>query len=320
MTNLARFTVNGSASTNLGVDVLNDAAASFALETPTSEVWKVTFSVADAADVNAPLASKDADELVLDNGAGSTGTSVDAATVAGAVTTTWPATGVHSYIVRCKVNNGVNTDGSVNSDYVFERMCSIRTAEGARKTVSNEATQYSARGEADAQNDLVDAFLSAGAWITAGTLNQILQHNGTGWAPGNSLLLPAGAARTIGVAATANGSGVDLTLAAPAGDMGEDDGNLYILDGSGNQAIRVFNSVHADTGASVTLSCKPTEYAMRVVWDNGLEVVKMSFFDEIPIPRPTYTYMDGSIDADLAEILTKLDAIGILDVTVTPAS
>lgn len=162
MTNLARFTVNSDPSVNKGIDVLNGATGTFKLETPTSEVWKVTFSTADATDVNAPLASKDADELVLDNGS-ATGTSVDAATVSSEVTTTWPASGAHSYIVRCTVNNGVNSDGSANSDYVFERMCSIRNAEGRRKIVATEGTQYSVRGWADAQNESVDAPSSGGA-------------------------------------------------------------------------------------------------------------------------------------------------------------
>ncbi len=166
MTNLARFTVDADPSTNRGIDVVNGATGTFKLETPTSEVWKVTFLTTDATDVNAPLASKGADELVLDNGAGSTGTAVNAATVAGEVTTTWPASGVHSYIVRCKVNDGVNPDGSVNSDYVFERMCSIRSSSGRRKIVATEGTQYSPRGWADAQNEDVDASVGASGYIS----------------------------------------------------------------------------------------------------------------------------------------------------------
>jgi hypothetical protein len=157
MTNFARFTVDDDPSSNRGIDVLNDATSVFKLETPTSEAWKATFSVYDAADVNAPLASMDAPTLELDNGAGETGTSVSASPVSGEVEVTWPASGAHSYIVRCTVNNGVNPDGSANPDYVFERMVAIRTPGGRRKIIATEGTQYSPRGWADAQNEDVDA-------------------------------------------------------------------------------------------------------------------------------------------------------------------
>jgi hypothetical protein len=157
MTNFARFTVDDDPSSNRGVDVLNSGTSVFKLETPTSEAWKATFSVYDATDVNSPLASKDAPALTLDNGAGSTGKSVSASPVSGEVEADWPASGAHSWIVRCTVNNGVNPDGSANADYVFERMVSIRSAAGRRKIVATEGTQYSPRGWADAQNEDVDA-------------------------------------------------------------------------------------------------------------------------------------------------------------------
>lgn len=157
MTNFARFTVDGDPSANRGVDVLNSGTSVLKLETPTSEVWKATFSVYDATDVNSPLASKDSPAITLDNGAGSTGKSVSASPVSGEVEVDWPASGAHSWIVRCTVNNGVNPDGSANADYVFERMASIRSAAGRRKIVATEGTQYSPRGWADAQNEDVDA-------------------------------------------------------------------------------------------------------------------------------------------------------------------
>jgi hypothetical protein len=68
MSNLARFKIDGVASTTPGHDVIHNAAGTLQLETPSSEVWKVTFSVADATDVNAPLASKASNSAGLNAG------------------------------------------------------------------------------------------------------------------------------------------------------------------------------------------------------------------------------------------------------------
>lgn len=175
--NHARFTINGNASSNRGYDTTNGAALSFALEASSALVRKVEYWVSDATDPEAPLASKDAPELALVGT--TTGRRVIAATPATAVTTTAAAGGVHSWIVRCLVNDGVNQDGSVNPDFVFERMVSIRTADGRRKIIGAEGTQYSLRGWADAQNEDVEAL--AANTLPVPALNRLLQGDGTQW-------------------------------------------------------------------------------------------------------------------------------------------
>jgi hypothetical protein len=175
--NYARFTINGNASSNRGYDTTNGAALSFALEASSALVRKVEYWVSDATDPEAPLASKDAPELALVGT--TTGRRVIAATPATAVTTTAAAGGVHSWIVRCLVNDGVNQDGSVNPDFVFERMVSIRTADGRRKIIGAEGTQYSLRGWADAQNEDVEAL--AANTLPVPALNRLLQGDGTQW-------------------------------------------------------------------------------------------------------------------------------------------
>ncbi|MHB9005066.1 MAG: hypothetical protein ACYC6C_13600, partial [Coriobacteriia bacterium] len=161
MTNWARFTINGTASTTGGYDALAGDALSFALEaSPGLVVRKTEYWVYSAADPDSPLASKSAPELSLVGA--TTGQRVQAATPAAVVNTTLPALGVHSWIVRCQVNDGVDEDGSVNPDYVFERMICVRSASGRRKIVPTEGTMYSPRGWADAQNDDVDGIVIPG--------------------------------------------------------------------------------------------------------------------------------------------------------------
>jgi len=248
-TNLARFTIDGDPASDAfgsrGYDAINGATGTFALETPTSEVWKVTFSVADSSDVNAPMASKDAPTLTLDNGAWATGTSVNASSVDGVVTTTWPASGQDSYIVRCKVNDGVNPDGSANSDYVFERLVAIRSGAGLRKIIGTEGTQYSPRGWADAQNELVEAY--AAATMPVGSANQFITYS-SGWIATSDIRLPNTDHRVIDVAPVTSGNGKNLTIAPGAGNPGEDDGVLYLKDGSGNILVTINSSGVGGTG------------------------------------------------------------------------
>lgn len=301
MTNYARFTIDADPSTNRGYDILNGAAGTLVLETPTSEQWKVTFSVSDATDENAPLASKDAPELTLNNGSGSTGTSVDAATPSSSVTTTWPASGVHSYIIRCTVNNGVDSDGSVNSDYVFERMVSIRTVEGARKIVGTEGTQYSARGWADAQNELVDAFTAAGAWITAGALNQILQYDGAAWDPVNDLTLPSGGNRTISIADVASGTANSLTVQAATSSSGTG-GDLNLSSGSGSAG---------DDDGVISMTVDDVVVAKFGKSTHGASDFYYGFGDKY-VERPTVNWAAGD-DSKVKELLAALVSVGVID-------
>jgi hypothetical protein len=156
--NLAEFTINASPSDPRGYDASHSEVLTFALEGgPASVVQRWTLQVYDAAEPDAPLASKDAPTIVL-NGA-TAGQKVDAATPGSNITSdALTSSGAHSWIVRSLVNGGLGPDGQPNSDYVFERMVVIRSPlTDQRKIVPTEGTQYSPRGWADAQNDQVDA-------------------------------------------------------------------------------------------------------------------------------------------------------------------
>jgi len=152
----ARFTIAGSPSSNRGYDAAELEELLLALETPTPDIYKAEFSIWKPSDPRSPLASKNAPELVLDP------TDGIPSPPSAAVLVTMP-TGVHSYLIRCVVNDGVEAATGVRvPEWTFERIVSIRSASGMRKIVPGESTQYSARGWADAQNDEVDAAAAAG--------------------------------------------------------------------------------------------------------------------------------------------------------------
>jgi hypothetical protein len=80
VTNLARFKVNGTASSPGGYDMTNGQALKFALEGLTGVLQRWTFEVHSAADSYSPWASKNAPSLTLVGG--TSGQKVDAATPA----------------------------------------------------------------------------------------------------------------------------------------------------------------------------------------------------------------------------------------------
>ncbi len=88
------------------------------------------------------------------------GQAVSPATVDGTVTITMPASGSHSYIVRCLVNGGFRTlpNGQqvLDPTLIHERGVYIPTVLGARKVVCTELRQFSDGGWADALAALPD--------------------------------------------------------------------------------------------------------------------------------------------------------------------
>lgn len=180
MTNLARFTIEGTPSSPGGYDATISQVLDFALEGgPANLVQRWTLQVFDANESGSPLASKNAPTLTL---VGATsGQKVDAATPGSTITCTMPSSGVHSWLVRSIVNGGVDATGNANPDYVYERLVSIKTGSGIRKVIATEATAYSPRGWADAQNDLTDA--GAGPLTApggAGDANKVAAASGAG--------------------------------------------------------------------------------------------------------------------------------------------
>lgn len=164
----ALFDVNDDGQ-DQGYVATSSEPLSFKLRSASVGVSKVLFQVFAVAGFdpsqpdfakNPPRASPGAPELTLDNGAGSTGQSVQAATPASAVTSAAPASGFHSHIVRCVVNGGksIGPNGIPVDDptLVHERMIVVPNASGIRKIVATERTQYSDDGWADVVSALVD--------------------------------------------------------------------------------------------------------------------------------------------------------------------
>lgn len=164
MANFARFKIETSPSSDGGFDATAAATLNLQLEgTPAGVVQRTTFQVYSAGEVNPPLASKSAPLLTLVGA--SSGQKVDAATPGAVVQTVMPSSslGGHSWVVRCLVNGGIDTNGRINPDYVFERLVTIRSTNGLRKEVLAEATAYSQRGAADAQNEIIDSLAGVNA-------------------------------------------------------------------------------------------------------------------------------------------------------------
>ena len=153
--NLARFLINGSASTPGGFDGANGQVLTFALEASAGVVQRWTLEVYSPGDAASPLASKGAPLLSLVGA--STGQKVDAATPASTISTTLPGSGAHSWIVRSTVNGGLDAYGKPQPSLVYQRIITIRSGNGRRKIIASESTEYAPGGWADAQNDDVEA-------------------------------------------------------------------------------------------------------------------------------------------------------------------
>jgi hypothetical protein len=159
-TNYARFTIEGTPSEavstgNRGYDATNSQVLNVVLEaSPSAPIVAVTYEVYDPAIPTSPFASKGATLLAWAPGSLST---VTPATPFTEVTVTMPPTGYHSWIIRARA-----IVSGESGEHVWERMVTIRTRSGDRKTCPGEVTQYEARGHSDTLNDMVDK-LAAGA-------------------------------------------------------------------------------------------------------------------------------------------------------------
>jgi len=156
VTNLARFKIQSSPSTDRGYDVTIDGSLSLQLEASSGLIRTVEYAVYDAADPSSPLASLSAPALLLNNGAGSTGLRV-AASAPTSIVALGLATGVFtgltdasSWKVRCVVNGGIDSATNKPSpDLIFERIIAKRDSSGNRRIIPGEQTEYSARGWVD---------------------------------------------------------------------------------------------------------------------------------------------------------------------------
>lgn len=149
--NSARFTINGTPSEAPGTGdpgylAANSEALTIALENAEGVLaWVAT--VADPLDSTSPQASKAASPLTW----AATGTPTVTVAPQGSATLTLPAAPeVSSYVIRVSAIKPAAAD-------IYERGVYIPTADGTRKTVPAETTQFVARGWSDALNDMVDS-------------------------------------------------------------------------------------------------------------------------------------------------------------------
>lgn len=120
---------------------------------------------------NPPRASGGAPTLTL---VGATsGQAVMPTSVSQPITVTLPASGSHSWLIRCVVNGGQRTlsNGRVVTDpaLVYERGIWIPTGFDTRKIVATESQQFSLEGWADAINTMIEAGVSPGIYTPPGT-------------------------------------------------------------------------------------------------------------------------------------------------------
>lgn len=136
---------------------------------------------------NPPRASKSAPVITLEGA--SSGSAVSPATLDGSVSITAPASGGHSYIVRCVVNGGKRTltNGKqvVDPTLIHERGFFVRTALGSRKIVCTERQEFEVEGFAGALSDMMDsAGGEGGGGIAAGSyVGQPAAWDGSAWVP-----------------------------------------------------------------------------------------------------------------------------------------
>ncbi|AUX31912.1 MULTISPECIES: hypothetical protein [Sorangium] len=123
----AKFTINGSASSNRGYDTTAASNLILQLEDqPALDVFRCQYSQV--------AKTKNAPDLTIPNGG-------EPATPAGTLTVTGVPSGVHAWKLRCVVNHGVDANGNVVPGYTFERIVAIRSG-GLRKIITGETGEY----------------------------------------------------------------------------------------------------------------------------------------------------------------------------------
>jgi hypothetical protein len=257
----AEFLINGTPPKPRAFDGAHNQLLTFELkDDPAPDIYLTQFFVYDATNPDSPLSSisglpgSPAPTLVLNPTTGIP------ASPTGTVTTTLPATGIHTWVVRCVVNGGVEAaTGRARPDWIYERIVCIRSTLGIRKEIPGESTQYTDRGWSDEQNRMVDALVASG-----GTVDEIPPGSGDWTGPIGTNVVERIHGATVPIAgalATGNGlyvSGVSaLTYSALnlAGGAGWVAGRLPI----GNIAFGAANTLLRTNAAG-----NATEYALAV--------------------------------------------------------
>jgi hypothetical protein len=175
---------------------------------------------------------------------------------------------------------------------------------------------------------ITSAATGAAVALLTGAINQILQYS-TSWAASNNLTLPAGAARQISIATSATAC-VELTIigqhsttdaggnviiqgGTPA--TGSDGGEVYIKDGVGQTAFRVYSVASGDTAVvemngQLRLHTGPTATAgVRAIEAfAGTSATKIGFFGATAISQPAVAY-----NASVATLIVALWQLGLIN-------
>jgi hypothetical protein len=167
--NLARFTIDGTPAQQVSTGdakyvALNSQTLDCTLEkVPATGVLSTKYEVFDPNNSLSPLASFDATLLTWVASGLAVQTLADPNDTAQII---MPATGVHSYLIRC-------TATTSNETWIFERLVAIEDTmftPAIRKTIPAEVEEFYARGYSDELNKMVGAMASiGGAFGSAGT-------------------------------------------------------------------------------------------------------------------------------------------------------
>jgi hypothetical protein len=289
--NEAKFTIDGSPSTDPATGdpkyvATNSQTLDCTLETSPSSALAVAYEVFDPTDSTSPLASYQATNLTW---VASGLPRQELSNPNGTAQVIMPATGVHSYMIRCTVTLPDRTD-------IFERIVAIEDTlftPAIRKTIPAEVEEYYARGYSDELNKMVGAMGAIGtAFGAAGTSQGAYIST-----PGAGQIDIAAGAGYLRTTASVTGTLVGITWASQSGVAIPADTTRYVgveyNAGSPQAVVRATNTfnglddfivatVYSDSGTIHIL-----EHEQATV--DGLHGTFERFFDTFPLIRDERT-------------------------------
>lgn len=301
----AQFSIDDDSGSG-GVEVANGQTLTLRLlQQPPIGVHTVQFQVwnPDAADptlgiaANPPRASKGAPLLTLEGA--TSGQAVSPATVDGEVTVDMPASGGHSYIIRCIINGGLRTVGTkqvVDPSLIAERGVWTPTAGGLRKAVATEVAQFETEGWAGALADMADA--AGGGGVT----DPLLVHVVRG---------PTGEVQVQGFDESDNGGRLLVSpLVSALTNNGDGEVNVSsALGGSMTLAPLGHESMPVDTSLLFTSEHEGDAIEiLRLGLIAGAPAI--GFLGQLPATRPSIG--PGTTQEQLDQVIDALELLGLI--------